>query len=202
MTKRNRQAWRKRVFLGQVYRDRHGNWVKIELTQGQFAMVDYDDLERVVDFGIWCAAADDKGRYYAITSQRDVDGKWKQYKLHRVIMNCQDSSVYVDHIDGNGLNCRKHNLRICTRAQNSQNRRKQVTAKSTSKYLGVSFERRRQHWIARIQTDKKITYLGSYRTAEEAAVAYDKEALQRHGEFASTNFIWRKTNQGNFILGG
>ena len=198
---RDRKEWRERMRRGAVYEDRHGKWVKIELTQDKEAMIDADDLERVLEFGLWCAALDDRGRYYSVTAHKEPSGKWKQYKLHRFILDCW-GSMPVDHRDGNGLNCRKHNLRICTTGQNARNRRKGTTLRTSSHYVGVSFERRRNWWIARIQTKGETTYLGHYSTQEEAAIAYDKKALELHKEFAVTNFEWQKTEQDGFVLVG
>jgi len=185
-----------------IHQDRHGKWVAIELTQGQEAMIDADDLDRVLDFGIWCAAEDMPGRYYVVTSKRQPDGKWKQFKLHRLILDCWDPEIFGDHIDGNGLNNRKHNLRLATKAQNSQHRRKQTKGASSSPYKGVFFDRRRpsKPWIARIYADGKSIYLKSYKTAREAAIAYDIEALKRHKEFAIPNFEWVKDYLGEWVL--
>jgi len=202
MAKRNREEWRARMRLQPIHQDRHGKWVAIELTQGQEAIVDADDLEKVLDFGIWCVAEDMPGRYYVVTSKRQSDGRWKQFKLHRLILDCWNPEIFGDHIDGNGLNNRKHNLRLATKAQNSQHRRKQTQGPSSSPYKGVFFDRRRPSnpWIARIYVDGKSIYLKSYKTAEEAAIVYDIAALEHHGEFAVPNFKWRKLDSDEWAL--
>lgn len=204
MPKRNREEWRARMRLQPIYEDRHGKWVAIELTQGREAIIDLDDLDRVLEFGIWCFAEDTGGRGYVVTSKRQSSGKWKQFKLHRVIMDCWDSEIFVDHIDSNGLNCRKYNLRLATKAQNSQHRRKRTQGSSSSPYKGVFYDRRRpsKPWIARIYVAGESVYLKSYKTAREAAIAYDIAALGYHGEFAVPNFEWFQTHLGTWELVG
>lgn len=202
MPKRNREEWRARMRLQPIREDRHGKWVAIELTQGKEARIDAEDLEQVLNFGIWCFAEDTGGRGYVVTSTRQSDGKWKQCKLHRLIMDCWDPEIFVDHIDGIGLNCRKYNLRLATKAQNSQHRRKRTQGPSSSSYKGVFFDRRRPNkpWIARIYVDGQSIYLKSYKTAREAAIVYDKRALKEWKEFAIPNFEWFQTHLGEWVL--
>jgi hypothetical protein len=104
--------------------------------------------------------------------------------LHRVIMGAGPGQL-VDHIDGDGLNNTRANLRICTRAQNNANR---VCAKGSSGYRGVHPEPRNGRWYARIEVNGRPRSLGCFATPEEAARAYDAGALAAHGEFARLNF--------------
>lgn len=106
--------------------------------------------------------------------------------LHRIIMKASDNMV-VDHIDGNPLNNRKSNLRICTRPENSRNQR--IRNDNTSKYKGVSLDKSRKKWLGYIGVNGKKTYLGSYNTKEDAAKAYNEAAIKYHGEFAKLNKI-------------
>lgn len=91
----------------------------------------------------------------------------------------------IDHIDVNKHNNAISNLRIVNNAQNSQNRRKRSNQKVTSKYKGVYYHKVNNIWIGRIQND----YLGSFRSEEDAALAYNKAALERFGAFARLNNV-------------
>lgn len=107
--------------------------------------------------------------------------------LHRIIMGCQDDpTVIVDHINHNGLDNRKANLRVCTKKQNLANRTS--SKNSTSKYLGVSMHRKR--WKAQISVNGRTRWLGTFKTQEEAALCYNDAARLIHGEFANPNIIF------------
>ena len=100
--------------------------------------------------------------------------------------------MHVDHIDGNGLNNQRSNLRIATRLQNLKNKVVQV-GKIHSKYKGVCKQVCKHgdkiyaYWTALITSDFKRHYLGTFKTEEEAALAYNKKAVELHGEFANLN---------------
>lgn len=113
---------------------------------------------------------------YAVTQVCD-----KTYYLHKMII-VTDS--YVDHRNGNKLDCRRENLRLATNSQNMYNRGK--TLANTSGYKGVF--KNRNLWMARIKVDKKPIYIGSFATKQEAALKYDMAAKKYHGEFARLNF--------------
>lgn len=106
-------------------------------------------------------------------------------KLHRELLK-PAPGLFVDHRDGNGLNNQRENLRAATRAQNSQNVRKQAV-KGASQFKGLW--RKNSRWAATIYWNGKSKYLGSYLTEIEAALAYNKAALEMHGEFAHLNQI-------------
>lgn len=93
--------------------------------------------------------------------------------------------VLLDHIDGNGLNNQKSNLRECTYSQNGANRRKNT--KTLGRFKGVSFLRGK--WMARLQVMKKRLYLGYFTEEIEAAKAYNDAAVKHFGEFAHINQI-------------
>lgn len=105
--------------------------------------------------------------------------------MHREIMNAPKGMV-VDHIDGNGLNNRKSNLRICTQAQNNLNSRPKRNC--SSRYKGVSFYKRDKIWQVQIFHNSRTIFLGRFDDEIEAALAYDRKAAELFGEFAYLNF--------------
>ena len=151
---------------------------RIPLTCGQFALVDAEDYYKLAKFQ-WYANGPTKTKFYAI---RKCDGK--SVKMHRVIMNAPDH-LFVDHIDHNGLNNCKTNLRLCTHAQNSCNKPSRNRA---SRYKGISRDKRDKKWTARVHAANKTHHIGTFATEIDAAKAYDKKASQLHGQFACLNF--------------
>lgn len=119
----------------------------------------------------------DKWMYYA--SRRDGV---KRIKMHRFITNAPPTKQ-VDHINGNGLDNRRANLRLCDNRQNCQNRH---NALGISQYKGVGYHYGK--WRARIGVNGKRIHLGAYLTETEAALAYDAAARKYFGEFARCNF--------------
>ena len=144
------------------------------------ALVDDDDYEWLNKFN-WCATGVN-GKYYA--TKRSKRGE-KRVLMHRLILGLTDPKILSDHEDRNGLNNQRNNLRICTRSQNNANR----TPIGSSKYLGVFYQpmSTNRPWYARIVKDKKKKYLGSFSTEREAALIYNKAAIELHGEFANLN---------------
>ena len=111
------------------------------------------------------------------------DRGWTTEYLHRVIMDAP-SGVEVDHINGNRLDNRRENLRLCTRSQNGKNT---SSSTGTSKYKGVSLEKRRGKWRADIGVSGKNKFLGYFETEDEAAHIYDLAALEYFGEYVKPN---------------
>lgn len=151
---------------------------RIPLTQGKYAIVDADEYYQLSRF-TWFAINSNK-TFYAARAHRGTT-----VKMHRVIVDAPGHLV-VDHIDRNGLNNCKSNLRVCTNAQNILNAG--ARGKGLSKYKGVSRHARGKKWVSVIQLNKKTHYLGYFNDEIEAAKAYDKKASQLHGEFACLNF--------------
>jgi len=100
------------------------------------------------------------------------------------------AGMVVDHIDGNGLNNAKANLRICTFAQNIRNSKIRVGC--SSKYKGVCWDKKASNWRARIMINGRLTSLGSFDSEESAGMAYDTAAISNYGEYASTNGLVTK----------
>ena len=106
--------------------------------------------------------------------------------MHREVCKVADDML-VDHINHNGLDNRKANLRPATWAQNIRNRKKYFD-KSRSRYKGLVWDRYSNKWRARICLNRTQIQLGSFDDEIEAAKAYDRAAKKYHGEFASLNF--------------
>ena len=154
----------------------------IKLNRGLYALVDGDDYNWLSRWK-WCLL---KGRstFYAARKIRIGKHKQRTIYMHREILNIPKSSL-TDHINDNGLDNRKINLRICNINQNSQNQRPQQG--KTSKYKGVTFHNKSKLWRARIVLNKKDISLGYFKDETKAAQAYDKAAKELFGEFARTN---------------
>ena len=110
----------------------------------------------------------------------------KQIYMHRLIMNPLESEV-VDHINGNKLDNRRENLRVCKQHENMANRIKHTP--QTSKYKGVSWRKSHSLWQATITKHGLQEHLGYFTTQEEAALAYNKAAIRVHNQFAKLNRV-------------
>ena len=112
--------------------------------------------------------------------------KEKQINIHNVILDHDPnkSNLIVDHINGNVLDNRKCNLRLCTRAENARNVKKSKS--NTSGYIGVSKEYKK--WLACVTLNGKAYRVGRFEDKVEAARARDRKAIELHGEFAKLNF--------------
>lgn len=149
----------------------------IPLTQSKFAIVDDCDYEILSKYK-WHAS---QGKY-AVTWSREGNGNRYQIKMHRLILELTDNAFQVDHIDGNGLNNLRSNLRICNGSENLRNRGKQKNNKSGFK--GVNFHRQTKKWRSEICIKGKSYHLGLFITPELAHEAYKKSSIELHGEFA------------------
>lgn len=124
--------------------------------------------------------------YAARWGSRRKGERRKSYQMHREIMQIGDDML-CDHINGNGLDNRKANLREATCAQNSWNSGKSRGV-SRSKYKGPAWDKRYRKWEVRISVHGKRIYIGRFNDELEAARAYDAAAVKYHGRYASLNF--------------
>ena len=150
----------------------------ISLTQGKFAIVDDEDYKELSKHK-WYAMKNGT-RYYAL---RKVNGK--KILMHRVIMT-PPRHLQVDHINHNGLDNRRANLRLCTARQQTWN---SFPRKNTSsKFKGVHWNKCSMKWQVQIWKNGKPKHLGLYDNETEAAKVYDREATGLFGEYAYLNF--------------
>lgn len=135
-----------------------------------------------------------KANGFVIISRRLSRKVVKHFYLHKIIMDCPQG-YQVDHINGNRLDNRKKNLRICTHQQNQFNKPKRKNT-GVSKYKGVFKhylrKKKRYMWGARITVSGKNSYDTWFLSERKAAQAYDRLAVKHHGEFARLNFPRKK----------
>ena len=161
--------------------------ISIPLTQGKYALIDEDDFALVCRYK-WCARRNPQnGKFYAVSNKGG-----KTVYMHRVIRGAP-KGVEVDHIDGDGLNNTRRNLRDATPAQNHCNAPRR--SRNTSGYKGVSWDKERARWAAEVRMGGRRIRCGRFATAEEAARAYDRSAKELQGEFAHLNFPNDRSNK-------
>ncbi|MFJ7665293.1 HNH endonuclease [Lysinibacillus sp. NPDC097162] len=146
---------------------------------GKFAIVDFDDFERVSKSKWHVNKGYAERTYY-------LNGKPKHEKLHRFIFGEVKDGYVIDHINGDKLDNRRENLRECTPTENKKNQ--QLSIANKSGYKGVVYSEYHGKWNAYITNDKRRKHIGYFETAKEAAKAYDYFASKLHGEFAQLNF--------------
>lgn len=156
---------------------------KIAITQNKFALVSNEDFKELNQFK-WRLKRVMPKKYkeidYVIRGTRK-----NEITMHRQITKAP-KGMDVDHINGNGLDNRRENLRVCTHAENLRNKIKSIN--NTSGYKGVWFNKVGKKWIVHLYFDGKNHHIGQFDTKEDAAMAYDISAINKFGEFAKTNF--------------
>lgn len=159
--------------------------MQLPLTQGKHALIDDEDYPRVKDYR-WCYH---RKEGYAIATVYGINPDRPRgqttYGLHRLILGAP-KGVVVDHINGDKLDNRKSNLRLCDRHGNARNRSQPKTT-NLSGFKGVTWHKRIGKWSARIGVDSKNINLGYFDDPKEAARVYNKAAIKEHGEFARLN---------------
>lgn len=156
----------------------------IPLTQGRVAVVDDKDYERLSQWR-WFARRERCGNWYAARSVQLGGGRVECLLMHRIILGAEPGQV-IDHVDGDGLNNQRSNLRFATPTTNQWNRKS--NRNSSSAYKGVSWHKGTSKWAVEIRINGRRQHLGYFSDEKEAAHAYDRVSRKHHGEFARLNF--------------
>lgn len=165
-----------------VYSEEH-QCLLVPLTQGKFALIDEEDRHHV-DNQVWSACRY-KNLWYAIARIR-TDGKYRHAKLHRDIASPPKGFI-VDHINGNGLDNRRSNLRVCTQRENMHNTTR-WRVNNTSGFIGVHWSKKAKKWCAQVRMGGRAIWLGEFDDPVEAAKVRDVAVIKMHGPFAPLNF--------------
>lgn len=155
---------------------------EIQLTQGKVAFVDDHNYDWLNQWK-WCLFESGNKTYAARGVKRS--NKTKIVLMHRVVLGLDDTKIYADHKDGNGLNNQIENLRSCTNQENQRNR----GANNNRKYKGVWWDKYRNKWKVGIVVSRRLKNIGRFDTEAQAALAYNEAALKYFGEFAWLNTI-------------
>ena len=148
-------------YADMILYDKHGN-------EKARTMIDLDDVDRCGDYR-WSY-----DKYVRNTSFVGM--------LHRFIMNCtDDDNVVVDHINGNPLDNRKSNLRICNVSQNAMNQK--TSTRNKSGHKGIFWDKSRNKWRATISINKKPVMVGRFDTLEEAIEARRQAEIEYYGGY-------------------
>lgn len=150
---------------------------KIELSKGKYAIVDDEDYDMLSAYS-WYTHSDSRNKEYAATR---ILGDLTY--MHRLILDAKDDKK-IDHINGDGLDNRKKNLRSTSSLENSRNKSK--SKGTSSRYKGVT--KVKNGWKAHISINNKDIHIGYFKTEEDAARAYDERAIEEFGEHAKLNF--------------
>lgn len=154
----------------------------IPLSRGLVAIVDAADVPFLSQWSWYAVPASDGSTFYAARSNNRADGQKRQLRMQNALMQ-PEAGFVVDHVNRNGLDNRRSNLRIASHRQNMANRRFKV---GVSGFRGV--HRWGKRWSANVSVDGTPTVVGVFDTALEAARAYDAAAKTAYGAFAVLNF--------------
>jgi hypothetical protein len=157
---------------------------RIYLGDDEWTIVDADVYYRLGHLK-WQIKGNRGRKFYAVRFAKIGPGRTKLLNLHRVITNAPKGLV-VDHKNCDSLDNRRANLRLATRSQNNQNVPKRKN--TSSRFIGVCFNKEHKKWCAYISYEGKSLWLGYFESEIVAAKAYDRAALKYYGDFARINF--------------
>jgi len=151
--------------------------------KGFVTLVDDEDFEFLNQFN-WTLTKHKRAKTPYVMRTENTKG----ILMHRQILKAEKDEM-IDHIDGNGLNNQKSNLRFCTQSQNNYNSNR----KGKFGYKGIYYKKTHNRFIAVIYINKKPKVVGRCKTAMEAAIIYNQFALKYYGDFAKLNNIFDNT---------
>jgi len=154
---------------------------KIKLTQNKIAIVDNFDYEELSRYK-WCAHRDGNNYYVIRGIYNSITKRTNIIYMHNQIIGFKG----IDHINGNGLDNRRCNLRTATRSQNAANCRKH-NRNASSKFKGVRWCNWVNQWMVRISKNYKSIFIGYFKSEKEAAKAYNEKAKEFFGKYARLN---------------
>ncbi|MCK9521084.1 MAG: AP2 domain-containing protein [Dehalococcoidia bacterium] len=161
------------------------NVKRISLTRGLSVIIDSEDFDELSKYK-WYACKK-RNLFYAYRDKM-INKQKIHIPMHRQIMQLHSGDKAIcDHINRNTLDNRKANLRIVTHSLNQYNC-VMIRKNNTTGYRGITFHRKLGKWIAQIRVNNKHIYIGVFTSKEEAAKAYDKEAIKYYGKNAMLNF--------------
>ena len=149
----------------------------IQLTKGYQVVVDAADYEHLSQWK-WHACVGSKHVYAMRNSRPDDNGKRRHIMMHSELCPVEPG-FFVDHINGNGLDNRRENLRAVTKTQNMWNRARNAGVR----HKGVYWHKQHRKWVATIQVNKRRIHIGLFHDENEAAAAYAARAALEFGEF-------------------
>jgi hypothetical protein len=138
-------------------------------------VIDVEDYDMIKQF-----------KWYSDTKTKMITNNQIGF-LSRFIMGVSDPQLLVDHINHDRLDNRKENLRVCIHAENIRNQLTRST--NTSGYKGVTWHKKYKRWQAQIGYNGKVITIGRFKNKKDAALAYNKKALELFGEFAYLNDV-------------
>lgn len=154
----------------------------LPLSRGMVAIVDDEDFDWLNQ---WKWSLSFAGNNPCVRRMVNRKGVRVRYRLSRLITNCPDG-MWVDHANGDPLDNRRENLRICTPAQNAQNRR--IRSDNTTGFKGIfPSNLKSKPFASSLIVNGESKYLGYFETAELAHAAYCSAAKEHFGEFARTS---------------
>lgn len=161
------------------------NIIIFPLTNGYNAVIDSDDFAKVSEYK-WYGRRGKNGTIYATSTLH------KNVHMHRHILGVNNPKEFVDHIDHDGLNNTKSNLRIVNNSQNMQNMR--PNKNTSSKFKGVYWNSEKMKWTTQIRINGKTKHIGHFAEEIEAAKRYNEMAIKHYGEYAFINPVHEKTS--------
>jgi len=163
---------------------------EIKLSQGKIAIVDDEDYARLAEYK-WSASPGHKTSYAVRSQSTGIKYKRRIILMHKFLLGKPPfPRAEVDHINGDGLDNRRQNLRWCSHAENRRNEPRRKTNKTVSAYKGVfRHKAKNRPFRAQIKVNGKCLWLGAFATEKDAARAYNDAAKEHFGEFAYLNTI-------------